>query len=326
MVLHRFATDLERYAFLRELHDTNETLFFCAIGAEPRGIAAAPYTTVGAGCQEFSQLFRKPRGLFLSLPHQRRLRQILANPRFDRVEAYRGDRRRAHPRPGRPGGRRHGHPDRQTVDLHRLRRLHPATTLPIMLDAGTDNQERLDDPLYIGWRHERVRGEEYDEFVEAFVGPSTSGGRTCCSSGRTSPRTTRPPARPLPRPALHVQRRHPGHGRRRPPAPVVGDQRHRRAAPRPTVAILGAGSAGCGIAEPLVAAMVEEGLAGRPTAARASTWSIATGCSIDGMNDIAPFQRPFVPSARDRVIWTRDDPDKPIELLDVIAQRPVRPS
>src|SRR5262249_56378515 len=47
--------------------------------------------------------------------------------------------------------------------------LHPATTLPILLDVGTDNPDCLADPLYIGWRHERVRGQEYDDFVEAFV-------------------------------------------------------------------------------------------------------------------------------------------------------------
>ncbi len=86
MVLHRFASDLERYAFLRELHDNNETLFFALLEQNIDELLPLVYTpTVGAGCQQFSQLFRKPRGLFLSLPHQRRLQQILANPRFDQV-------------------------------------------------------------------------------------------------------------------------------------------------------------------------------------------------------------------------------------------------
>src|SRR5215469_12484185 len=82
-VLRRFASDLERYAFLRELHDNNETLFFAVLERHIEELLPLVYTpTVGAGCQQFSQLFRKPRGLFLSLTHKRRLAQILSNPRF----------------------------------------------------------------------------------------------------------------------------------------------------------------------------------------------------------------------------------------------------
>ena len=68
--------------------------------------------------------------------------------------------------------------------------IHPATTLPIMLDVGTDNPGALADPLYIGWRHERVRGQDYDDFVEEFVTRRRpSAGRTCCCNGRISPST-----------------------------------------------------------------------------------------------------------------------------------------
>ena len=170
LVLRRFATDLERYAFLRELHDNNETLFFALLGQNLEELLPLVYTpTVGAGCQEFSQLFRKPRGLFLSLPHKRRLKQILANPRFDRVEAIvltDGERILGL---GDQGAGGMGIPIGKLALYTACGGLHPATTLPIMLDVGTDNQERLADPLYLGWRHERVRGREYDEFVEAVV-------------------------------------------------------------------------------------------------------------------------------------------------------------
>ena len=171
LVLRRFATDLERYAFLRELHDNNETLFFALLGQNLEELLPLVYTpTVGAGCQEFSQLFRKPRGLFLSLPHKRRLKQILANPRFDRVEAIvltDGERILGL---GDQGAGGMGIPIGKLALYTACGGLHPATTLPIMLDVGTDNQERLADPLYLGWRHERVRGREYDDFVEAVVG------------------------------------------------------------------------------------------------------------------------------------------------------------
>jgi malate dehydrogenase (oxaloacetate-decarboxylating) len=70
-VLRRFASDLKRYAFLSELHDNNETLFFALLEQNLEELLPLVYTpTVGAGCQQFSQLFRKPCGLFLSLPHK----------------------------------------------------------------------------------------------------------------------------------------------------------------------------------------------------------------------------------------------------------------
>jgi hypothetical protein len=86
--LRGFETDLERYAFLRELQDTNETLFYALLVENMEELMPIVYTpTVGAGCQHFSRLFRKPRGLFLSIPHKDRIDRIFAQPRFDTVEA-----------------------------------------------------------------------------------------------------------------------------------------------------------------------------------------------------------------------------------------------
>jgi malate dehydrogenase (oxaloacetate-decarboxylating) len=86
--LRGFETDLERYAFLRELQDTNETLFYALLVGNLEELMPIVYTpTVGAGCQHFSRLFRKPRGLFLSIPHKARIDRILAQPRFDATEA-----------------------------------------------------------------------------------------------------------------------------------------------------------------------------------------------------------------------------------------------
>ena len=87
-VLRSFKTDLERYTFLSGLHDANETLFFALLVRNIEEMLPIVYTpTIGAGCQQFSRLFRKPRGLFLSLPLKKGLKKILANPHFDRVEA-----------------------------------------------------------------------------------------------------------------------------------------------------------------------------------------------------------------------------------------------
>jgi malate dehydrogenase (oxaloacetate-decarboxylating) len=168
--IRSFETDLERYAFLRELQDTNETLFYALLVQNIEEMLPIIYTpTVGAGCEQFSRLFRKPRGLFLSYPHKDKIPQILANRRFDNVEAI----------VVTDGGRILGLGDQGAggmgIPIGKLSLyvccggVDPATTLPIILDVGTDNAERLADPLYIGWRHERVRGQQYDEFVEAFV-------------------------------------------------------------------------------------------------------------------------------------------------------------
>src|SRR6202166_5346047 len=169
-VLRSFATDLERYSFLRGLHDLNETLFFALVMQNLEEMLPLVYTpTIGAGCQQFSRLFRKPRGLFLSLPHKKRLKKILANPHFDRVEAIvvtDGERILGL---GDQGAGGMGIPLGKLALHTACGGIHPATTLPIMLDVGTDNPECLADPLYVGWRHERVRGPEYDDFVETFV-------------------------------------------------------------------------------------------------------------------------------------------------------------
>src|SRR5712672_1876832 len=168
--LRGFETDLERYAFLRELQDTNETLFYALLVGNLEELLPIVYTpTVGAGCQQFSRLFRKPRGLFLSIPHKDRIDRILGQRRFDTDEAIvvtDGERILGL---GDQGAGGMGIPIGKLALYTACAGLHPATTLPILLDTGTDNPERLDDPIYIGWKHERVRGQDYDDFVEAFV-------------------------------------------------------------------------------------------------------------------------------------------------------------
>src|SRR6201992_3507793 len=172
--LRGFATDLERYAFLRELQDTNETVFYALLTRNIEELLPIVYPpTVGAGCQHFSRLFRKPRGLFLSLKHRRRIKQILDNPHFDRTEVIvvtDGERILGL---GDQGAGGMGIPIGKLALYTACGGIHPSNTLPVFLDVGTDNDERLADPLYVGWRHERVRGEEYDVFVEEFITAAT---------------------------------------------------------------------------------------------------------------------------------------------------------
>jgi malate dehydrogenase (oxaloacetate-decarboxylating) len=125
--------------------------------------------TVGEGCQRFSEIWRKPRGLFLSYPDRHRITQILNHSRYDDVKCIvvsDGERILGL---GDQGAGGMGIPIGKMALYTALGGIHPENCLPILLDVGTNNEERLNDPIYIGWRNTRVRGQEYDDFVETFV-------------------------------------------------------------------------------------------------------------------------------------------------------------
>jgi malate dehydrogenase (oxaloacetate-decarboxylating) len=169
-MLEGMDTDFHRYAFLRELQDTNEVLFHALVQSDlPRMLPLVYTPTVGEGCERFSQIFRRPRGLFLSWPNRHRIREILADPSLDRVKVIvvsDGERILGL---GDQGAGGMGIPIGKLALYTACAGFHPAEVLPILLDCGTDNAARLSDPLYIGWHAQRVRGAEYDEFVEEFV-------------------------------------------------------------------------------------------------------------------------------------------------------------
>src|SRR5271163_1733318 len=164
------STSFNKYAFLRDLQDTNETLFYSLLVRNVEQMLPLVYTpTVGEGCQRFSEIWRKPRGLFISYPNKDRIAQILGHARYDGVKCIvfsDGERILGL---GDQGAGGMGIPIGKMALYTALGGIHPEHCLPILLDVGTNNEERLKSPLYIGWRHERVHGEEYDAFVDAFV-------------------------------------------------------------------------------------------------------------------------------------------------------------
>jgi malate dehydrogenase (oxaloacetate-decarboxylating) len=168
--LQNQATPFAKYTFMRDLQDTNETLFYGLIVRNIRDTLPIVYTpTVGEGCQRFSDIWHKPRGLFLSYPNRYRIDQILSHPRYDNVKCIvvsDGERILGL---GDQGAGGMGIPIGKMALYTALAGIPPESCLPMLLDVGTDNQERLDDPLYIGWRNHRIRGPQYDEFVDAFV-------------------------------------------------------------------------------------------------------------------------------------------------------------
>jgi malate dehydrogenase (oxaloacetate-decarboxylating) len=164
------STPFHKYSFLRDLQDTNETLFYALLVRYIEQMLPLVYTpTVGEGCQRFSEIWRKPRGVFLSYPNKQRIRQILAHRRYDQVKSIvvsDGERILGL---GDQGAGGMGIPIGKMALYTALAGIHPEYCLPVLLDVGTDNDERLESPIYIGWRHHRVRGEEYDAFVDEFV-------------------------------------------------------------------------------------------------------------------------------------------------------------
>ncbi len=317
-VLRSFETDLERYAFLRELQDTNETLFYALLVQNLEELLPIVYTpTVGAGCQQFSRLFRKPRGLFLSPPHRNRITQMFAHSRFDKVQAIvvtDGERILGL---GDQGAGGMGIPIGKMALYTGCGGIHPATTLPIMLDVGTDNPNCLTDPLYIGWRHERVRGAQYDDFIEAFVAVVIERwphvllqwedfaknnatrlleryrDRLCTFNDDVQ--GTAAVATGTLLAAINVT------------GVPLTEQR---------IAILGAGSAGCGIASLIRMAMTDAGVPDKE-ADRRFFMVDRDGLLVQGMPDIASFQQPFVQEKAAIDGWTLDHPDK-VALLDVV--------
>src|SRR5579863_6240987 len=168
--LDRQPNSFSKYAFLRDLQDTNETLFYALVVRNVEHMLPLVYTpTVGEGCQRFSEIWRKPRGLFLSYPNRDRIPQILNHSRYDGVKCIvfsDGERILGL---GDQGAGGMGIPIGKMALYTALGGIHPEHCLPILLDVGTDNEDRLKSPLYIGWTHHRIRGQEYDDFVEAFV-------------------------------------------------------------------------------------------------------------------------------------------------------------
>jgi malate dehydrogenase (oxaloacetate-decarboxylating) len=162
--------DLERHIYLRQLQDTNEVLFYRLLLEHIEEMLPIVYTPVVAeACQEFSHIYRRPRGLIISYPHRDNIRILLQNRPHKNVSVIvvtDGERILGI---GDQGVGGLGIPIGKLSLYTLIGGVPPEQTLPIILDVGTNNQERLSDPEYLGWRHERITGDAYDDFIDRFV-------------------------------------------------------------------------------------------------------------------------------------------------------------
>ena len=163
-------SSLEKFIYLTSLQDRNETLFYRLALEHIDEMMPIVYTpVVGEACQKYHHIYRRGRGLYIAYEDRHRIEEILRNagiPHPSVIVVTDGERILGL---GDQGAGGMGIPIGKLCLYTLCAGISPYSTLPITLDVGTNNQERLQDPLYLGMRHERVRGEAYQEFIDAFV-------------------------------------------------------------------------------------------------------------------------------------------------------------
>jgi len=283
--------DLERHIYLRALQDTNEVLFYRLLLDHIEEMTPIVYTpTVALACQQFSHIYRRPRGLFVSYPRRDCITTLLRNrpnPNVDVIVVTDGERILGI---GDQGAGGLGIPIGKLSLYTLIGGIRPERTLPIVLDVGTNNQERLSDPEYLGWRHERITGQDYYNFIDQFVQAVKRDVPETCLQWEDF-------ANPHARPILE---------RYRDELLTFNDDIQGTAAVAlgailgaikvtgktlrdQQIVMFGAGSAAIGVADGLRAAMKEEGLSEQE--ARSRFWLLnSKGLLHSGRKDLSPEQ------------------------------------
>ena len=173
--------DLEKYIYLSQLQDTDETLFFCVLMSDPVQFLPLVYTpTVGEACLQFGHIMRRPKGLYLSIKRKGRVREILRNwPQRDVrfIVVSSGQRILGL---GDLGANGMGIPIGKLALYTACAGVPPQYSLPILIDCGTNNEALLRDPLYLGLRQTRPPIAQLDEFVEEFITAVQAEFPNCC--------------------------------------------------------------------------------------------------------------------------------------------------
>lgn len=317
MQFHEQGSNLGKNIYLNVLHDYNETLFYKLASQHLEEMLPIIYTpTVGEAVQQFSLEHRKPKGLYISYEDRHRIDEILDNrvpPEVDLTVVTDGEAVLGIGDQG-IGGINISNAKLMVYAL--CGGLSPHRFLPIQLDVGTNNMHLLNDPMYLGWRHERITGQEYDDFIDAFVHTITKKFPNIFVHWEDFSRDN----------ARRILMRY-----RDSICTFNGDMQgtgvvalacvlagvHASGVPlrNHRIVIMGAGTAGVGIADQIYAAFLREGLSEKE--ARNKFWLLDKPGLLTTASQLLPFQTPYAHDVNDIAEWQLNNADY-IGLYDVV--------
>lgn len=316
--LSSFKSDLDKHIYLRNIQDTNETLFHHLIENHLEEVMPLIYTpTVGLACEQFSKIYRRKRGLFVSYPERHKIDDMLQNATKQNVKVIvvtDGERILGLGDQGIGGM---GIPIGKLSLYTACGGISPAYCLPIVLDVGTNNSHLLADPMYMGWRNPRITGEEYNEFVDLFIQAVKRRWPEVLLQFEDFAQTN---ATPLLNKYRHqiccfnddIQ----GTAAVSVGTLIAACQNKGEKLSDQRIAFLGSGSAGCGIAQHIVRQMQREGLT-QEQACRQVFMVDRYGLLTDQMPNLQAFQKPLIQHIKDLRHW---DISQQIGLEQVIKQ------
>jgi malate dehydrogenase (oxaloacetate-decarboxylating) len=299
-----FDEAINKHIFLRATQDSNETLFYRLVNEHLEEMMPILYTpTVGDACERFSEIYRRARGLFIAYPERDQIDEMLSNVTKENIKVIvvtDGSRILGLGDQGIGGM---GIPIGKLSLYTACGGISPAYTLPIMLDVGTNNQALLDDPLYMGWHHQRIEQDEYDEFLALFISAVKRRWPEVLLQFEDFNQTNALPLLERYREQIccfndDIQGT---------AAVTVGtllaackskkEQLHQQ-----RVVFVGAGAAGCGIAEQVVAQMCSEGISEQQ--ARRQIFMVDRfGLLSDDMAEVLDFQASLAQKQSDLAEW-----------------------
>ena len=317
-----FKNEIDKHIYLRNIQDTNETLFYRLVENHLVEMMPVIYTpTVGAACERFSEIYRRARGVFINYENRQHMDDILQNitiPNVKVIVVTDGERILGLGDQGIGGM---GIPIGKLSLYTACGGISPAYTLPVVLDVGTNNPQLVNDPLYMGSRHPRITGDEYYAFVDEFVQavrhrwPNVLLQFEDFAQKNAMPLLTRYRDKICSfnddiqgTAAVTV-------GTLIAASKAAGSQLNEQ-----KIVFLGAGSAGCGIAEQIIAQMQREGLS--ESEARDNVYMVDRfGLLTDNMPNLLPFQINLVQKRDKLSSW--DTTSEALSLLEVV--RNVKP-